>query len=149
MAGIKDRLRRAIEVERSRGRPPRRDKGESGPPAEEAFAPVRKAAQDIAAELADLPELRIAIEPETVWVDLYDKHFCFAVDDRGQFVGDELGYGWLEPELNEARYTWRIADECVDALVRACARYVILAHAIRSLQPKPSPLRAQRGGTTQ
>jgi hypothetical protein len=137
---IKEKLKQAIEAERSRGRPPRPPKRTGGRSAEQAFAPVRKAAQEIAAELADLPELRITTDPESVWVELYDKHFCFAVDSAsGRFVGDELGYSWLEPELQEAAFSWNTATECVDALLRACARYVVLARAIRALRPKPSP----------
>jgi hypothetical protein len=137
---IKEKLKQAIEAERRRGRPPRQPKRNDGFTAEQAFDPVRKAAQEIAGELTELPELRITIDPESVWVDLYDKHFCFAFDAAiGRFVGDELGYTWLEPELQAANFSWGSAEECVDALVRACARYVMLARAIRALQPKPTP----------
>lgn len=137
---IKDKLKQAIEEERSRGRPSRRAAGKAEPGDAEAFAPVRQAAREITAELVELPELRITIDTESVWVELYDKHFCFAFDAAsGHFVGDELSYSWLDRELHEETYRWDTVEECIDGLVRACAHYVVLARAITAMQPRSEP----------
>lgn len=139
---IKDKLKQAIKEERSRGHPSRHAAHRAGQSDAGAFAPVRKAAQEITDELVDLPELRITINPESVWVELYDKHFCFAYDAAsGHFMGDELSSSWLEREQREETYHWDTVEECVDGLVRACARYVVLAHAITGMRPRSAPSR--------
>ncbi len=125
-----------MEEERARPRIPMEQR-RAEQAAEELFAPVRQAAVELSDALKEFPEIEFAINPDSICVDLFDKQFWFSYDpSRHCFVGDEFGYSWLESELREEQYQWKDAQECIDAMIRVCARYATLAQAIRSLQPK-------------
>jgi hypothetical protein len=136
MSQIREKLRKAIDQQRrAQPRPP------SGPRdarAEAAFRPVREAAQELKDELSRVPDLKIAIEPDGVWIELYDKHLWFSYDaDQGVFVGDEVDSLWIEGGLREETYRWSTAEACTEAMIEACARYMALAEALARLRSRP------------
>ena len=129
---VREKLRKAIDQQR---RPePRRPHGLSDARAEAEFRPVREAAEELKDELSHVPDLKIAIGPDSVWIELYDKHLWFSYDaDRAAFVGDEVDSLWIEGGLREETFSWTTAEACVEAMIEACARYVALAEAITRL----------------
>ena len=134
MTQIRERLRRAIEKQ---GRPaPRRRMSERNVEAEAALQPIREAAAELRDELASVHDLKIEIGPDGVWFGLYDKHLWFGYDpELRAFVGDELNNSWMEGGVREESFKWETADACIEAMIRACARYVSLANAIANLRP--------------
>jgi hypothetical protein len=97
---------------------------------------VRHAAGELRDELAKIPDLKLTIETDSVWIELYDKHFWFGYDaKRRLFVGGEQDTLWIEGGVREETFTWDNADACIGAMILACARYVALANAIARLRP--------------
>lgn len=134
MSQIRERLRKAIEQQRRAQ--PRRPSSPRDARAEAAFRPVREAAQELKDELSRVAALKIEIEPDGVWIELYDKHLWFSYDaDRGVFVGDEVDSLWIEGGLREEAHRWTTAEACIEAMIEACARYAALAEAIERLRP--------------
>jgi hypothetical protein len=137
MSKISKRLHEAIECQRSLLRRQHGERRNSG--TEAKFEPVRKAAEELKTELADLPELKIEIEPESVWIGLYDKHFWFTYDQRpGVFTGSEMDTLWMEGGIRERFFEWGSAEACITAMIQACARYVALLDAIEKLSRERS-----------
>jgi len=61
------------------------------------FRPVHEAAKELSDELAKVPGLRIEIEPTSVWIGFYDKHFWLGYDaEENAFVGSETDTLWME-----------------------------------------------------
>lgn len=133
MTRIRERLRKAIDQQRrlvSKRRSAPKDTA-----AEAAFRPVHDAAAELRDELSHVPGLRLEIAPDSVWIDLYDKHLWFSYDANDQvFIGIEQDTKWMEGGLREAPYRWDTAEACVEAMVQACARYVSLAEAMSRLR---------------
>lgn len=136
MGTVRQRLQKAIEQQRhlQRKRPP----GASDARVEAAFRPVRKVAQDLHEELSNVDDLKIEVEPDNVWIELYDKHLWFSFDPKqNAFVGSEVGARWMEGGLREETFKWDTAEACAEAIIQTCARYVLLADAIHKLRPGP------------
>lgn len=136
MAGIqvRDRLRQAIA--RQRRIAPKNRRRSAAAKAAKAFEAVRDAAGELQDELAKTPGLKLTIQPDSVWIELYDKHFWFGYDPKRRlFVGDEVDSLWMEGGLREQTVTWDSAGACIEAMIQACARYVGLAKAIARLRP--------------
>lgn len=133
MTRIRDRLRKAIDEQRRLVST--RRSGPSDAAAEATFAPVRDAASELRTELSHVPDLRLGIAPDSVWIELYDKHLWFGYDATERvFIGIEQDTKWMEGGLREASYRWDTAEACIDAMIQACARYVSLAEAIDKLR---------------
>lgn len=133
MSQIRDRLRKAIDEQRSVA--PERRPGSADATAAAAMQPVRDGAAELRDELSHVPGLKIDIAPTGVWIELYDKHFRFEYDPTERtFVGTEQETRWMEGGLRESSYRWRSAEGCIEAMVQACARYVWLAEAIGRLR---------------
>ena len=133
MTQIRERLRKAIDQQRRLV--PKRRPGPNDAAAEAAFRPVRDAAAELRDELSHVPDLRLEIAPDSVWIELYDKHLWFSYDANEQvFIGTEQDTKWMEGGLREAPYRWGTAEACIEAMVQACARYVSLAEAIAKLR---------------
>jgi len=133
MREVREKLRKAIDQQRhlevDRSRVPSSIKAES------AFRPVREAAEELHDELSDIPDLKISIGSDSIWIELYDKHLWFGYDvEQRAFVGEELDSPWIEGGLREEIHKWDTAEKCIDAMILACARYVSLAHAITRLR---------------
>jgi hypothetical protein len=137
MSRISDQLHEAIERQTSL---PRRKGGErSDTDANANFRPVGEAADELKAELAGLPELKIEIQPDSVWIGLYDKHFWLTYDETlNAFVGSETDTLWMEGGIRERSFKWDSAEACIDAMIQACARYVALLDAIEKLSRERS-----------
>jgi len=130
MSEIRERLRKAIERQRPAAavRPPR-----SGDV--EAFRPVRRAAEELRAEIKDLPDLHVSIEPDSVGITLYDRFLWFSYDaGRRSFVGSETLSLWMEGGAREESYKWDTAEDCIEAMIQATARYVALARSATRLR---------------
>lgn len=130
MKSIQEKLQRALAEE---GRPPK----PSAPPRPlasetgEKLAPIAVAARQLADEVAHVPEIRFTISPEAVWIELYDRHLFFGFDPkRNLYIADEIDHSWLDRDVREESYSWEKAEDCVDAMVRFCARYLLLARAL-------------------
>lgn len=133
---IKQRLQRALEEERRPRAQPERAAPETTHEAIERFLPVVKAAEELAESVAETPEIRFTISPEEVWIELYDRHLFFGFDAvRHLYVADEIDYSWLDRDVREERASWPEVEDCIDAMVRSCARYVVLARALRMTAP--------------
>lgn len=133
MSRIRERLRAAIDQQRHVV--PQRRGGAKDAAAEAAFRPVREAAEEMRDELSPVPDVRIEIAPENVWIELYDKHLWFSYDaNQRSWVGTEQDTKWIEGGLRETPYKWDTADACIEAMIQACARYVALAEAISRLR---------------
>lgn len=134
MSQVRQRLHKAIEQQQAmpkRPRPPA-DIGEKA-----MFRPVHEAAKELSDELAKVPGLGIEIEPTSVWIGFYDKHFWLGYDaEEHAFVGSETDTLWMEGGIREHSFRWNSADECTEAMIQACARYVSLAEAMRNLLTK-------------
>lgn len=103
-----------------------------------ALKPVRKVAEDLRDELSGVHDLTITIEPDSVWIELYDKHLWFSFDlEQDAFVGSEVSAQWMEGGLREETFKWDTAEACAEAMIQACARYVLLADAIDRLRSSP------------
>jgi hypothetical protein len=136
MAGsqVRERLHQAIA--RQRRLAPKGRRRTAAAKADAAFEAVRRAAGELRDELAKVPDLKLTIEPDGVWIELYDKHFWFGYDaKRRLFVGGEQDTLWMEGGVREETFEWSDADACIEAMIQACARYVALADALAKLRP--------------
>lgn len=132
MGQVRKKLRQAIEEQRLLER--RQPRSPSDVRVEAAFRPVRESAEELRDELSNVGDLEIEIEPDGVWIGLYDKHLWFTYDPEQQaFVGSELDTLWMEGGLREETFKWDSAEACTGAMIQACARYVLLADAIARL----------------
>lgn len=128
MSEVRNRLRKAIEQQRRMEA--RRPRGPSDVAVEIAFQPVRAAAEELRDELKTMRDLRISIEPDSVWIELYDRHLWFSYDPAQRaFVGSETEAQWMEGGFREETYKWATADACIEAMIQATARYVSLARS--------------------
>lgn len=128
MARIGDMLRQAVDDQRALLH--RRAEAVRARDTEAAFQPVRKAAEELKRELARVPDLKLTIDAYGVWIDLPDKHVWFSYDPaRKAYVGSELDSLWMEGGLREEHFEWPTVEECVKAMVQACARSILLAEA--------------------
>lgn len=135
MNGIRERLRKAIDRQRALRRSEAVEQRDAE--TEAAFRPVREAADELRNELADIPAIRIEIQPIQVGIGLYDKHLWFGYDrEQRAFIGSETDTLWMEGGIREKSSRWESAEDCVEAMIQACARYVALADAIRKLSPR-------------
>jgi hypothetical protein len=133
MSEIGERLRKAIERQRPASAARPRGSGDV-----EAFRPVRRAAEELRAEIKDLPDLHISVEPDSVGITLYDRYLWFSYDaDRRSFVGSETLSLWMEGGAREESYKWDTAEDCIEAMIQATARYVALARAAARLRSGP------------
>jgi hypothetical protein len=132
MSEIRDRFRNAIE--RQRSAPPKRPRG-PGNAAAEAFEPVHRAAEELREEIKGLPDLHVSIQPDGVEITLYDRYFWFSYDTTGRsFVGSETLSLWMEGGAREESYKWDTAEDCIEAMIQATARYVTLARSAARLR---------------
>jgi hypothetical protein len=132
MSEVRERLRKAIE--RQRPAPSTRPRG-PGDVAVETFRPVRGAAEELRAEIKDLPDLQISTEPDSVGITLFDRFLWFSYDaGRRSFVGSETLSLWMEGGTREESYNWGTAEDCIEAMIQATARYVALARAAARLR---------------
>jgi hypothetical protein len=53
-----------------------------------------------------------------------------------KFIGEEIGHSWYDGESYTYRYDWDNATECVEAMIRLCAKYIRMAQAISSVQAR-------------
>jgi hypothetical protein len=128
MSEVRDRLRKAIEQQRRTET--RRPRGPGDVAVEAAFRPVREAAEELRDELQNMRDLRISIEPDSVWIELYDRHLWFSYDAAQRvFVGSETEALWMEGGIREETYKWATAEACIEAMIQATARYVALARS--------------------
>ena len=131
---VRERLHQAIA--RQRRLAPKGRRRSAPVEAHAVFQPVSDAASELRDELSKVADLEITIEPDSVWIELYDKHFWFGYDaERRVFVGVEEDALWMEGGVREEAFSWDNADACVEAMIQACARYVALANAIARLHP--------------
>lgn len=136
MTDVRERLRRAIDRQRRLVSKPQT--APEGAAAMAAMRPVYEAAVELRDELSDVPDLRFEIAPTSVEIELYDKHLWFSYDpDARAFVGIEQDTKWMEGGLREAPLRWETAEACIEAMVQACARYLMLAEALTKLRPGP------------
>jgi hypothetical protein len=127
MSEIRDRLRNAIE--RQRSAPSKRPRRASDAAAE-GFRPVRKAAEELREEIKGLPDLHVSIQPDGVEITLYDRYLWFSYDPTGRnFVGSETLSLWMEGGVREEPFKWKTAEDCIEAMIQATARYVSLARS--------------------
>lgn len=134
MQGIGAKLRKAIEEQRRA--PPRSPRG--GGAAAAAMEPLREAAEQLRGELADVANLHLGIDPDTVWLDMFDKHLWISFDPaRNVFIGSRIDSLWIEGGLREEHLEWPTAEACIDALVQACAQSALLAEVMQRLEPEP------------
>lgn len=133
MSQIGDRLRKAI-AEQRRPSPKHRPAIDDARIAT-AFRPICEAAEELHRELSHVPGLEIAVRPDQVRIELYDRYFWFSyAPDTGQFLGSELTSLWMEGGVHEEDFSWASADACVEAMVQACARYVSMAESLARLK---------------
>lgn len=134
MTRIRDRLHKAIAEQR---RPiPERPRATGNAQIETVFRPVSEAAEELRRELAHVPGLAIAVAPDQVRVELYDRNLWFSYSpEERKFVGSELSSLWMEGGLREEHFAWGTAEACIEAMIRACARYVSLAEILASFRP--------------
>jgi len=82
-------------------------------------------------ELSHVPGLEIAVLPDHVRIELYDRYFWISYSpETRQFVGSELTSLWMEGGLHEEEFEWDSDDACIEAMIQACARYVSLAETL-------------------
>lgn len=130
---IGDRLERAIrdEDEKSLGR--LRASHQSARGAEEKFKPVRQAAEELGEQLLPLPSIALMVNSDNVWLTLADRELKFSYDIHSHnFVGEEGAHSWHDGEPYADRYEWATANDCIDAMIRLCAKYVRMARAINA-----------------
>jgi hypothetical protein len=131
--GVKERLREVIRKEEKKLSEDRRLAHRRDHAAEEAFAPIRQAAEEIKEELRTVPSLEFTVNPTSVWITLFDRELSFSYDAESQsFVGEDRGYSWYDGETYAESYAWPTADECVDAMIRLSAAYARMARAIQA-----------------
>ena len=77
----------------------------------------------------------VAITPDSVWITLADRSLHFTCSSETEsFTGEESGYSWYDREFYAERYRWDTAEDCVEAMIRLCARYVHMARAVKAAQ---------------
>jgi hypothetical protein len=131
MTTIRERLRKAVEMEVTRPERMRVSGQAALPP---AFSPVRDAALQLRDELKDIRNLHIEIEPDGVRIALYDKELSFAYDpEQRAFVGSESDTVWMDGGQHAESFGWDSAEACIDAMIHATARHVALTRALSAL----------------
>ena len=128
---IRNRFEQAIrdEDEKSLGR--LRASHESTRLAEEQFAPVRQAAEELREQVLPIPSIKFTVNPDSAWIALADRDLRFTYDaDSLTFTCEEGAHSWHDGESYSDRYEWDDADACIDAMIRLCAKYVRMARAI-------------------
>lgn len=137
-ASVRERLQRVLaEPRQTRNRPERRA-GAGGGDAARRFEPVARAAEELAAELSGLPEIRFTVAEEEVWIELYDRQLRFGIDGAADgFTAEEIDHSWIDGEMREERRSWPEAEDCIEAMIRYCASYARLARALRDTAPAP------------
>jgi hypothetical protein len=135
MRKIAEKLREAIEQQKRLDRGQRRAKLDLR--SEAAFRPVFEAAAELRDELKHVPDIKITIDADGVWIELYDKHLWFGYDPKQRtFAGTEAHSLWMEGGLREESFTWDTAEACTEAMIQACARYVWLAESLSRFRPQ-------------
>lgn len=128
---IGTRLQQAIRAEEESAAEQLRALHESDRVAEQQFEPVMQAAEDLRQELAPVPSIEVAVNPDSVWITLADRELRFSYDLGSQrFVGEESAHSWHDGETYFDRREWDTADACIEAMIRLCAKYVRMARAI-------------------
>ena len=132
---IRDRLEQAIreEDEKARSRI-RKFREKNAREAEQEFELIRQAAEEIRDQLDSVPSIKFTINPDSVWITLADKEIWLGYDTEARkFVGEESAHSWFDGEYYSNGYEWNSAEECTDALIRFCAKYVRMARATKAL----------------
>ena len=130
-SSIGSRLQQAIRDEEKRASEELQGLHERDRDAEKQFRPVMQAAEELQRELASVPAIDVAVNPDSLWITLADQELRFSYDSRAhRFVGEESGHSWRDGETYAERYEWDSADACIEAMIRLCARYVRMARAI-------------------
>lgn len=128
---IRERLEEAIGEEDRRTRSRLEESHERARGAEQAFAPVRQAVEEVREQLEALPSIEFAINPDSVWITLADRELTVSYDPHtGRFIGEERAHAWYDGEPYAEIYEWDGAEACIDAVIRLCARYVRMVRAI-------------------
>ena len=127
------RFEQALRAEDERARREHARSSERVPLVEDAFHPIVEAAEEIRERLYTEPSLKFAITPDSVCITLADRslHFTYSSETES-FVGEETGYSWYDRELYAERFRWETAEDCVEAMIRLCARYVHMARAVKA-----------------
>jgi hypothetical protein len=130
---IGDRLEKAIREEDEKTLNRIRKSRESARDAEREFGPVRQAVEQIRDELQSMPSIEFTINPDNAWITLADREVWLGYDiDSRKFIGEECSHSWYDGEPYADHYKWDTVDECTDALIRFCARYVRMARTINT-----------------
>lgn len=134
MAGsIRERLREAIHNEENKAFAMRKESHERTRMAEDMFAPVCQAAEDIREELSGVPNIEFTINPTSVWITLFDREIRFTIDaDAGKFLTEESGHNWYDGEAYSELRSWDDVDVFIDAMIRFSVAYARMARAIQS-----------------
>jgi hypothetical protein len=132
---IKDRLEKAIQEQDEQIRTRLRMSRERARSAEQEFAPVRRAAEEIREQLQSVPDIEFTVNPDSVWITLADRDLTFAYDVASRnFVGEESAHSWYDGERYADSYKWDTSEACVDAMIRLCARYARYARMARAIR---------------
>jgi len=130
---IVEKLEEAIRVEEQRTLARLKASHEADRSAEEKFLPVRQAAEEIRERLESVPSIEFTIRPAGVWITLADRDLVLSYDlGSDKFIGEESAHSWYDAERYSERYEWDTDKQCVDAMIRLCAKYVWLARVIRA-----------------
>jgi hypothetical protein len=133
MNQIRERLQKAIAEQR---RPsPEHPPVVGNAQMEDAFLPVSEAAEELRQELSHLPGLSMVVGPHEVRIELHDNSLWFSyAPEKHKFVGSEMTTLWMEGGLREEHFEWETAEACIESLIQACARYVLMAEALGRFQ---------------
>ena len=133
---ISTRLEQAIRDEEHRASERVRVRHEGARAAEEKFEPVRQAAEELCQELASAPNIKVTVNPDSVWITLADRELSLWYKQSSErFAGEESAHSWYDGEACKFSYEWESAEDCIGSLIRLCARYVLMDRAIRASAP--------------
>jgi hypothetical protein len=132
VSAVRERLEQAMRDEDAK-RQDRltRMRGATAQGTEESFEPVRQAAEEIREQLQTVPGIMFTIGPTGVSISLSDRALDVGFDPVALgFVGEEIAHSWYDGEAYTETYRWTTAESCIEAMIRLCARYARMAHAI-------------------
>jgi len=128
---IRSRLEQAIREEDESSARRLRASHDRALPVEEKLEPVKQAAEELREQLSPMSSIEITINPDGVWISLLDRELRFSYDGESRtFVGEEGLRSWYDGEAYSYSYEWQTTEDCIDAMIRLCARYIRMARAL-------------------
>lgn len=132
---IRDRLEKFIQEEDKQSLNRLKKSRRSRSKAEQEFEPIKHAAEEMREQLRSMPSIKFTINPDSVWITLAERELWFTYDTHSRhFVGEESGHSWFDGEPYADRYEWSTVEECTDAMIRSCAKYVRMTRAIKAAE---------------